>query len=223
MVRISIVWRLQLDNRIGTRTGPIRSSHRRANGSTDVRMDHALKTIDIITPLYTIAMVASVPMSAQVCIDVVAAAARRAAMPKRKADECISNTRGKASTRVSLDDERRKKLRAELVASTGATKSGIAKVLQTLQGEGLLKDDKLGAPKERDRLTEASAHHARADTPYGKVVQRVAIPMTTGPPLAWEFINPFAFIWYLSTICCGFSEMMANAARDAGHKLRFLL
>jgi len=44
-------------------------------------MDHALKTIDIITPLYTIAMVASVPMSAQVCIDVVAAAARRAAMP----------------------------------------------------------------------------------------------------------------------------------------------
>ena len=162
-------------------------------------------------------------MSAQVCIDVVAAAARRAAMPKRKADECISNTRGKSSTRVSLDDERRKKLRAELVASTGVTKSGIAKVLQTLQGEGLLKDDKLGAPKERDRLTEASAHHARAHTPYGKVVQRVAIPMTTGPPLAWEFINPFAFIWYLSTICCEFSEMMANAARNAGHKLRFLL
>ena len=28
---------------------------------------------------------------------------------------------------------------------------------QTLQNEGLLKDDKLGAPKERDRLTEVSA------------------------------------------------------------------
>ena len=66
----------------------------------------ALRTIDIITPWYTIAMVG---MSAQVCIDVVAAAAQRAAMPKRKADECISNTGGKASTRVSLDDERRKK------------------------------------------------------------------------------------------------------------------
>ena len=86
-----------------------------------------------------------------------------------------------------------------------------------------MKDDKLVAPNERDRLTEASAHHARADTPYGKVVQRVAIPMTTGSPLAWECINPFAFIWYLSTICCGFSDMMANVARGDGHKLRFLL
>ena len=83
----------------------------------------------------------------------VAAAARRAAMLKRKADECISNTSGKAPTRISLDDERRKKLGAELIASSGATKSGIAKVPQTLQNEGLSKD----APKERDRLTEVSA------------------------------------------------------------------
>ena len=169
------------------------------------------------------AMIPSVAMRAQVFADVTAAAAPCAAMPKRKADECISNTTNKKSTRISLDDERRLKLRAELIAASGATKSGVAAVLQTLQDQGLLKDDKLGGPRERQNLTKAAAHHARADTPYGKVVQSLAIPMKSGPTLAWEFINPFAFIWYLSTICIQFSDMMANAARAAGHKLRFLL
>ena len=79
-------------------------------------------------------------------------------------------------TRTLMDDARRLKLRAELIASSGATKPGIAAVLQTLQDEGLLNSDKLGGPRERQNMTKAAAHHARADTPYGKVVQRVAIP-----------------------------------------------
>ena len=102
-------------------------------------------------------------------------------------------------------------IRLEMMASSKATKSSIAKTLQILQQRGMLSDDRLGQKGEARHLGEAVTTHANADTPYGKVVQSIPIETTTNGELSWEIIHPFAFMWYLSTVCVQFGVMMADS------------
>ena len=41
-------------------------------------------------------------------------------------------------------------------------------------------------------------------TPYGTLIQEMEIPCDGQPPLKMEYINPFALLYYCSTISLGF-------------------
>ncbi len=117
----------------------------------------------------------------------------------------------------------RQELRSELVAVSTGPKSCIARVLQTLQQKGLLIDDQLGGKDELKQLTIASQVHAEAHTPYGPVVQDMGLEMNDGKIFKWDFIHPFAFLWYLSLKCVEFGEMMTAALGSTVHGVLSLL
>jgi len=98
----------------------------------------------------------------------------------------IMGKRGSSSSTIdhrssTLDKQARKDLRCDLMASSRATKTSVATVLQTLHNKGLLKDVELGAGNESVQLSKAVAQHAAADTPYGKVVQVMELDTKDGP------------------------------------------
>ena len=90
-----------------------------------------------------------------------------------------------------------------------------------LQARGLFTDDKLGTSVNTERLQiEKSVNrHADADTPYGKVVQSMDIGLND----RWEFIHPFALIYYLSSMSESFSDFFDKAVSNAGGCLRLLV
>ena len=115
-----------------------------------------------------------------------------------------------------LDVEGRTEVRRELMASSRGTKKTVATVLTTLQERGLLNDDVLGASKHESRaLSKAVATHANANTPYGTVVQAIEIEHVDDGPIRWMIIHPFAFIWYLSSICDDFAQVMMSSTQSA--------
>ena len=93
------------------------------------------------------------------------------------------------------DVERRDNVRSRLCATTTSSKTALAKTLRVLQEEGLLNDNLLGSSvgNERRCLGAAVAAHANSITPYGLVVQSMDI----GDGVMWDFIHPFALIYYL--------------------------
>ena len=124
----------------------------------------------------------------------------------------------KVQRATTLNSTERTELRAELAANSRGTHSTIGHVLITLQQRGLLSDDELGATKsESKRIGEATGKHAKAQTPFGSVVQSIPI-IVDDEPVAWEIINPFAFIWYLCTLCTDFGNLMADAIRSLRRK-----
>jgi len=58
-------------------------------------------------------------------------------------------------------------------------------------------------------LTQASAHHSAKVTPYGPVVQQLDLG-TEGPI---DYVNPFAYLYYLSSICHAFGDMLVGCMR----------
>ena len=148
------------------------------------------------------------------------------AMAKRSSSSSDALPESKRLKVTKLTDDERAELRRDLVASARGTKRSIAYVLQKLHDKNLLLDDDLGASKnERKKLAKSAAIHANADTPYGKVVQSMRLPLEgESEPYALEFIHPFAFIWYLSSVCAEFSAiMMASVVAAANHSLSLLL
>ena len=131
--------------------------------------------------------------------------------------DAYSSTRSSDCKRRSsnLSADERENVRAELVATSTGPKSSIANVLHKLQERGLLNDTLLGEPNEARRLTDAAAAHAKAVTPYGTVVQTIPLTMTHGPDYAWEVVNPFAFIWYLASMCAGFATLITSSVVGA--------
>ena len=127
------------------------------------------------------------------------------------------------STAEPMNKTARRSLRAELVATAAGPKQCVATVLQILQKKGLLNDPELGGPHERRELTNASQAHAKAETPYGRVVQTIALDMVDGSSFAWEIIHPFAFLYYLTSKCPRFAELMATSIQGAIAKTLTLL
>ena len=126
-------------------------------------------------------------------------------------EEQLVQSEPSSSSNARLDSASRTALRAELVADCSGPKAAIAKVLQKLQARGLLRDSALGCGDERRQLTIASQAHANSPTPYGNVVQTMDLELEAGSAFKWEYIHPFAFLWYLSSLCPPFALLMHNA------------
>ena len=104
----------------------------------------------------------------------------------------------------------------EMVAHNSQTKTALAETLRVLSKQGYLE---IGATKRE--LREASEHHAKQDTPYGRVVQRIELNV---PGLKYlDFINPFAFLYYLTMISAAFAALMHDCCRDATRPLRLVI
>ena len=105
----------------------------------------------------------------------------------------------------------------ELVAKNHQTKTALIQTLTHLKKQG-----RLGEGVTRRQLKEASEHHANHDTPYGKVVQRVELNAKGLKYL--DYVNPFAFLWYLTMISATFSTLMYKACNEnSGNPLRLII
>ena len=118
--------------------------------------------------------------------------------------------RGAPAT-IDIDDETRMQLRSELLASSRGSKASVARILQTLNRKGMLRDEELGGRDELRQVRIAAEMHGRARTPYGPVVQTLDVP-GIGP---WEYVHPFAFLHYMSTISEKFANMLSDALGKA--------
>ena len=99
------------------------------------------------------------------------------------------------------------------------TKRGLVDAVHALGAAGYLVDDALDVDVKR-RLQIAATHHANADTPYGKVVQ--SMPLPSARLRLWQYCNPLALIWYLSSISNSFSDLM-DASSTLGVPMRIVI
>ncbi len=102
---------------------------------------------------------------------------------------------------------------AKSVLAVAGNKTVAAKILTALQKDGLLRlGGEITEKGFKRAIAGASKDHCDFQTPYGKVVQELDL----GPGLSkWEYCNPLAFIYYLSTISVAFSDMMRQSVADA--------
>jgi hypothetical protein len=103
----------------------------------------------------------------------------------------------------------------QLVSQERQSKTAIANLLKFLQRKGCLE-----AGATRRQLSQASAHHAQQDTPYGKVVQRIELNL---PKLKYiDIVHPFALLYYLCQISVVFANMMHGCSL-VGNALRLVV
>ena len=130
-----------------------------------------------------------------------------------------SSTGAKKRVRQSLEETMRP---SDLRALLGCgTKTGICKMLETLQSAGLLctRDSNR---KLRRTMQRASVTHGNAMTPYGTVVQKVDLGIPGVEP--WEYCHPLAYLRYISTLNNDFGEVMRSCiAGAAGGPLTVIL
>ncbi len=122
-------------------------------------------------------------------------------------------------------DHRAKRLRAskECLAIGKCSKSTLSSLLKALHNNGMLKND-MGSQNIRSircELQKAQESHAYSMTPYGKVVERVALPFDALP--TWDIADPRAQIYHLSKVSEHFAELMASVCKGDGQALRILL
>ena len=93
------------------------------------------------------------------------------------------------------------------------TKTGLVDAIAALGKAGWLKSNmcNVNARLLRRRLQDAVKHHHDKCTPYGPVVQSMALPINALH--RWEFAHPCAFLSYLSTLCPAFSEIMHSVVK----------
>ena len=130
-----------------------------------------------------------------------------------------SSTGAKKRVRQSLEETMRP---SDLRALLGCgTKTGICKVLETLQRAGLLCTQDSNR-KLRRTLQRASVTHGNAMTPYGTVVQKVDLGIPGVEP--WEYCHPLAYLRYINTLNNDFGEVMRSCiAGAAGEPLTVIL
>ena len=93
------------------------------------------------------------------------------------------------------------------------TKTALCNIVNTLVEAGWKPPAVLrskSTASTRRKLHVAKSFHAKASTPYGTVMQRMALPLTDLP--MWSYINPMALLYYLSTLSSDFALMMASCA-----------
>ena len=91
------------------------------------------------------------------------------------------------------------------------TRAGLSNALGYLADTGWLRPNALQgmASSVRRKITRAVGGHAKANTPYGKVVQQMALPLAKLP--LWEYVHPMALLYYLALISTAFGDMMAES------------
>ena len=102
-----------------------------------------------------------------------------------------------------------------LVANDKQTKTSLADTLNLLKKQGRLAE---GVTKRQ--LRQASEHHAKHETPYGKIVQRVEL--NTKKLKYLDYVNPFAFLHYLTVISESFATLMHDVC-TTGRPLRLII
>ena len=85
------------------------------------------------------------------------------------------------------------------------TRTGLTKALQILQAAGALHTND-SARAIRSTLQASTVEHAQARTPYGRLVESMSLG--GGELHDWRFCNPFAWMWYMSTLSPMFGEVM---------------
>lgn len=83
-------------------------------------------------------------------------------------------------------------------------KSKAIDILQILQKSGLLQTTDT-ARHTKTLLTNASRDHSTALTVYGRVVQTMQLPGLEEP---WEFVEPKAYLRYMSSLSDSYAEVM---------------
>ena len=103
----------------------------------------------------------------------------------------------------------------DLVAQGRQTKTSLAETLKLLKSQGKLTEE-----VTKRQITEACSFHSKQETPYGPVVQRLELGLSGLKYL--NVVNPFAYLYYLSTISQSFSELMHDCCKG-GHPLRLII
>ena len=101
----------------------------------------------------------------------------------------------------------------------GTTKQSTINVLLRLQQEGLLSAQSTQRQLTR-QMHQASHLRAKTSTPYGPVVQKIALGAEKLQ--SWDICHPFAFLWHLTNISTHFSQIMASCATPS-QPLRLVL
>ena len=99
-------------------------------------------------------------------------------------------------------------------------KTDITTALVTLQNAGILQTAS-SSREIRSTLTKANVSHSHANTPYGRVVQKIKldIPNMEGH---WEFCHPLAWLYYMSSLSGAFCEVMKKCVDDHGSCLTMI-
>ena len=104
------------------------------------------------------------------------------------------------------------------------TKTSLANTLQTLSDAGVLRDadgENLDVATMKRSLTQVARIHANTQTPcYGPLVQHIDLGIPDMP--VWEYMNPFAWLHYLSSVSTPFALLMRSLCVD-GRPLRIVL
>ena len=125
---------------------------------------------------------------------------------------------GKSSSSSGSDAFQR--VAQRLIAHT-KTKAEATTVLNVFADAGLIKD--IGAETTsslKRSLNQTTVDQGKISTPYGPLIQSLEINAVKFKH--WEYINPFAWLYHVSTISATFADMMRDYTVD-GIRLRIVI
>lgn len=118
--------------------------------------------------------------------------------------------------------DKRRKVVSEVAAIRGVTKSGLARILQTLNNRGYLKDPLVNAPSLRSHRrsiqTAVESDGLKEWTPYGFVIQEFDLGVDTV-----HYINPFSLLHHLCVKFGLFYELLCTTIDQSRNRLRILI
>ena len=102
----------------------------------------------------------------------------------------------------------------KMVTNPGS-RSGLARNLGMLQNAGLLSDDfsqSIGSSESSMKRTLQNVMEAdsKTETPYGTVVQIMELNTVEGDTISWDYCNPLALLYHLTSICHALGDLMAD-------------
>ena len=129
---------------------------------------------------------------------------------------CVSSSSAAGSSRdhrkrlaqEAVDDGERSvsKLFKHGLAAACPNKTWLLNTLNVLQVAGAL-DLKTSNRALKSEVTRASENHSRVNTPYGRVVQTLDLG-EDACVRGWEYINPFAWLYYIGSLNSEFGALM---------------
>ena len=118
---------------------------------------------------------------------------------------------------------KRVKVEQKLLSTGACTRGGLIACLAHLEEVGLLVEGACGSTgrQMRREVQRAIESHSRAKTPYGTVVQ--TMDLGTKELQRWEYVNPFAYLYHLTSISPPFAELMSECIGNGSKPLRLIL
>ena len=102
--------------------------------------------------------------------------------------------KGSKDTTANVRDKRRK-IDSVLLSTPGCTRKALVDILSKLKSAGSLNESAF-EPISENRFRTAASFHATRPTPYGETLRYLEISNS----YRWPHLNPFAQLFYLSTI-----------------------